>query len=250
MRFRAFPTRDEKFWNAPDRPPSGQRSGSVVFATATWSRYSSMPSGDLFHVKQRLPEALEQYAALVRRYHQTLDLMSARALEDLEGQIEDGLEYARVISDLSPPASPVLDLGSGVGLPGIPIAASLPSYSVALVERRRRRAAFLRIALSQLSLDNAELFSEDVRSLSAPCVGVVVSQAVGSLADVYSLTRRLHGERVLLVSRKSRTWREELLGLEAEAEAAVDEVEERELPARGRLVAVSIAGGSACPQSG
>lgn len=212
--------------------------------------YSSMPSAALFHVKQSAAESLQQYAALVRRYDRTLDLMSARALEDIEAQIEDGLEYARMISDLSPAPLPVLDLGSGVGLPGIPIAVSLPSYPVALVERRRRRAAFLRIALSQLAIENAELFNDDVRSLSGPCAGVVVSQAVGSLADVYSLTRMLHGKRVLLVSRKSGAWREELRGLEAEASASVDEVEERELPARGRLVAVSIAGGSACPPSG
>jgi 16S rRNA (guanine527-N7)-methyltransferase len=47
------------------------------------------------------------------------------------------------------------DLGSGGGLPGIPVAIACPWLTVTLVETRRRRAAFLELAVERLGLPNA-----------------------------------------------------------------------------------------------
>jgi 16S rRNA (guanine527-N7)-methyltransferase len=51
---------------------------------------------------------------------------------------------------------PIADAGSGAGLPGIPLAISLPACRVTLIERMGRRAGFLRNTLAVLGLANAE----------------------------------------------------------------------------------------------
>ena len=56
----------------------------------------------------------------------------------------------------------VIDLGSGAGLPGIPLAVTTPESLFTLVESRRRRASFLRAVIRELSLDNAEVVNQRV----------------------------------------------------------------------------------------
>jgi 16S rRNA (guanine527-N7)-methyltransferase len=60
-----------------------------------------------------------------------------------------------------------VDLGSGGGLPGLPIAICATSTMVALVESRRRRCTFLMEAIRQLGLENCEVIEEDARRLVA-----------------------------------------------------------------------------------
>lgn len=51
----------------------------------------------------------------------------------------------------------LFDLGSGAGLPGIPLAVLLPRLRVLLIESQRRRVAFLELALERLGLENARV---------------------------------------------------------------------------------------------
>jgi 16S rRNA (guanine527-N7)-methyltransferase len=193
---------------------------------------------------------LDRYAALIESYRDTLDLMSATALGSLDEYLAEAVRYGELLGSLSPAPSSILDLGSGVGLPGVPIAMVLPEAQVTLAERRRRRAAFLRIAVSRLGLENANVFGEDVRSLREQCFDAVVAQAVGRLLEVYELTRHLHGENVWIVSRKGQEWREELEELEASLGSAAMKAREEPLSRHGRLVAVLLPGGHVCRQSG
>ena len=52
---------------------------------------------------------------------------------------------------------PVVDMGSGGGFPGIPLAIAMPSTSFTLVEPRRKRVSFLRTAVSRLGLRNVKI---------------------------------------------------------------------------------------------
>lgn len=199
-------------------------------------------------MKQPSAEGLVKFKGLIERYHSTLDLTSIRALGSVDRLIEDAQRYARLLASLSPVPRVILDLGSGVGLPGIPVAIALPGCRLILVERRRRRSTFLRIVASQLSLDNVEIVAGDVRDISGLQVGAVTAQAVGSLTQVYALTRHLHGEQLWLVSRKGQEWRAELDDLEAEHGSAVAEVRTEELEPHGTLIAALVPGGLVCPR--
>ena len=57
-----------------------------------------------------------------------------------------------VVADLIPPAARVLDIGSGAGLPGIPLALARPDLRIVLVEPLARRVEWLRAVLADLEL--------------------------------------------------------------------------------------------------
>lgn len=61
----------------------------------------------------------------------------------------------------------VVDLGSGAGLPGIPIAVADPQRHLVLVESKRRRCSFLLEAVRELGLGNCTVLEEDARVLAA-----------------------------------------------------------------------------------
>lgn len=97
-------------------------------------------------------ERLAAYAELVRRWAPRLDLVSPRDLERFEERhIADCLRAADLVRGL--PRGWCADVGSGAGLPGIPLAIAVPTHRWRLVEPRRRRAAFLEEVVRTLDLN-------------------------------------------------------------------------------------------------
>ena len=192
------------------------------------------------------------FAELLERYHGTLDLLSTEGLRDIQRLIDESVAYAEVIEELAGPTPSIVDVGSGAGLPGVIVAASLPKAQVLLVERRRRRGAFLELAASRLGLDNVSVIKRDVRNVRDICADVVTAQAVAGLADVVRLTRHLHADPCFLVSRRGPDWMGELSGLRTllNGDAAFTVPIERRLDHRGSLVALRLTGGPACRSSG
>ncbi|HLR45594.1 MAG TPA: RsmG family class I SAM-dependent methyltransferase [Deinococcales bacterium] len=167
---------------------------------------------------QQPTDLLAAYSALVRQYHATLDLVSPAALADWESLLADALLYDEIISELAPDGGDVLDLGSGVGLPGLPLAIRRPDSAVLLVERRRRRSAFLQLASGQLGLDNVTVVTSDVREVTGGQFPVITAQAVSTFASVHALSRHLQAPEVILLSSKGAGWEAEAEELTASAE--------------------------------
>ena len=82
------------------------------------------------------------------------------------------------------------DLGSGGGLPGIPVAIARPELRVGLVERRANRASFLRTVLRELSLGNAYVVAGAIEALDAP-VDVCFARALAPLDRSWALASPL-----------------------------------------------------------
>jgi 16S rRNA (guanine527-N7)-methyltransferase len=85
---------------------------------------------------------------------------------------EAGRRHIQEALDLVPlrnwsPGERVLDLGSGGGLPGIPLAIALPAVSMTLMERDRAKAAFLLSCLGQLGLGSVRVAIGDAGELAA-----------------------------------------------------------------------------------
>jgi 16S rRNA (guanine527-N7)-methyltransferase len=88
-----------------------------------------------------------------------------------------------VIAELLAPGAMVTDVGSGAGLPGIPLALARPDLRIELLEPLLRRVVFLREAVSTLGLDHVQVVrgrAEDVRS--ADGVDFVTARAVAPLS--------------------------------------------------------------------
>lgn len=189
------------------------------------------------------------YRRLLTRYGATLDLMSSQGLRDLERRRADALAYAKAVDRWAAPGA-IMDVGSGGGLPGVVLAEGLPRRPVIWVERRRRRAAFLRLLAAECGLANVRVVDRDVRSVQADALpgglAAVTAQAVAGFTALYGLTRHVHGAEVLLVARRGERWREEVEALAETVAAKVEVVAAEALGRGGTLVVVSVPGGRPC----
>ena len=69
------------------------------------------------------------------------------------------------------PTRSILDLGSGGGFPGIPLAAGIPSAKVTLVESVGKKAAFLQTVVRALALEERVVVANTRAEFSRPAVG-------------------------------------------------------------------------------
>ena len=159
---------------------------------------NDLPPALLAGLPPGLDERLQAYAELLRDYSRTLGLVSDAFLNRLDDHLLDALAYLGPM-DHEPNLTTVLDLGSGAGLPGIPLAMARPDWTFTLVEARARRAAFLETVSARLKLRNVKIVRNDVRQVKVPAQ-VIVAQSIGALERVRTLTAQLKPR--LLVARK------------------------------------------------
>lgn len=133
---------------------------------------------------EALPLA-ERYATLLAEVGVHWGLLGPREVPRLW---ERHLLNCAVVSELVGHDAPVIDVGSGAGLPGLPLALAQPSLSVILVEPLLRRWRFLAAAVDSLGLTGRVTVrrsrAEELRGeLSAP---LVVARAVAPLGKLAS----------------------------------------------------------------
>lgn len=161
-------------------------------------------------------EQLLKYIALLAKWNRTYNLTAVRKQEEMVGH--HLLDSLAILPHLPMPAdAPALaDVGSGAGLPGIPIALARPAWQVTLVEASGKRAAFLRQASIELSLSNVtveETRVEQLRPLRR--FSVVVSRAFSGLAQFIAACRHLVAPDGVLAAMKGRDPSGELSALPA-----------------------------------
>lgn len=137
-------------------------------------------------------EQLVALAALISRWGTRINLSGHRGVgEILERLIVDALALGSAIQDLigSMPAR-MVDLGSGAGIPGLPLAIAHPGTSVELVEARERRHHFQRAACRELAILNAVPRLGRIEQLEPSVAPLVVAQAVAPIREVTALAAR------------------------------------------------------------
>ena len=101
------------------------------------------------------------------------------------------LDSLRCAAVLGPDSKTAADLGSGGGLPGIPLAIAAPQVAVSLIERRRSRAAFLELAVDELGLSNATVFAGGTEHFEGPAVDACTARAFASAEESWKIARPL-----------------------------------------------------------
>ncbi len=102
----------------------------------------------------------------------------------------DALTLVPLVADL-PAGASVVDVGSGGGVPGIPLAIARPDLRVTLVESTQKKAAFLAAVSSALGLANVAVLAERAEHLLRTQRGrfdVATARAVGRLAELAPIT--------------------------------------------------------------
>ena len=95
-----------------------------------------------------LEAGLAAFAAELVRWGSRMNLVGSTEADALERHFADSLAAAEAL----PGAARVVDLGSGAGFPGVPIALARRDLRLTLVEIREKRLAFLRHAIRELGL--------------------------------------------------------------------------------------------------
>ncbi len=152
------------------------------------------------------------YLALITKWNRVYNLTAVREPEKmLAHHVLDSLAVASHVSGQS-----LLDVGSGAGLPGIPLALARPRTAVTLLEANHKKSAFLKQAAIELALDNVEVVTARVETWATPRrYDVVISRAFSDLAEFISLAAGRCAERGVLAAMKGVHPYEELTQLPA-----------------------------------
>ncbi len=89
-----------------------------------------------------------------------------------------------------PAVSECVDIGSGAGLPGIPLAIALPATRFRLLDRSGRRCDLMRRAVAILDLDNCQIEQCDVADIKGP-VEAIISRAALPVEELMIHVKRL-----------------------------------------------------------
>jgi 16S rRNA (guanine527-N7)-methyltransferase len=133
-------------------------------------------------------QRLLDYVTLIEKWNRVYNLTAIREPEKMVSHhLLDSLAVAPHLH-----AKRLLDVGSGAGLPGIPLALAKPDMHVTLLDSNHKKAAFLNQAVMELKLKNAEMRSERVESWQTPNrFDVIISRAFSDMGEFVSVTRRL-----------------------------------------------------------
>ncbi|MBL0011725.1 MAG: 16S rRNA (guanine(527)-N(7))-methyltransferase RsmG [Nitrosomonas sp.] len=138
-----------------------------------------------------LPGLIERYLLLIEKWNKIHNLTAIRNLQDMLYQhVMDSLA---VLPHINGPK--IIDVGSGAGLPGIPIALARPDWQVLLVESNQKKASFLQQVKIELALQNVEVMGQRVEDICLDKkVDTIVTRAFSELGEFVDLTRQLAAE--------------------------------------------------------
>lgn len=128
------------------------------------------------------------YAAFLEKWNRTYSLTALRdpALA-VSHHLLDSLAILPYVD-----AASLLDVGSGGGQPGIPLAIARPELAVTLVDSNSKKTAFLQQAAIELGLKNVQVVTARVETFApAAPFAAITSRAFAELADFVALTRHL-----------------------------------------------------------
>jgi 16S rRNA (guanine527-N7)-methyltransferase len=113
-------------------------------------------------------------------------------------------------------AAPLLDLGSGAGLPGIPLKICFPEASLSLLESQQKRCLFLKEAISRLELEDCEVLNGRAEDLAhernyREKFGCVTSRALAQMSTLAELALPFVAQDGHLVALKGSAAEEEIV---------------------------------------
>lgn len=180
---------------------------------------------------------LRMYGELLFQHNKGANLIGPLELPQI---YEELLLDALLPAAIAPPEGPVVDVGSGAGLPGIPLALAFAGVPFHLVEPRQKRTTFLSIATRRLQLgpERVQIHRCRIEELESPApgeVGTLTAKAFAPPIELVALAERLVRPGGLLYLHLSElTWTDEVR--EAASEAGFSTLGERQHPTlMGRL---------------
>lgn len=153
---------------------------------------------------------LVAFVELLARWNQAFNLTAVRdPLAMVPRHLLDSLAVLPWIS-----TGPVLDLGTGAGLPGIPLAIARPDLAFTLLDGNGKKTRFVRQAVATLGLGNCTVVQGRAETYRPPAkFATIVVRAVAPLADLLAVAAPLAAPGACLLALKGRLPTAELAAL-------------------------------------
>jgi 16S rRNA (guanine527-N7)-methyltransferase len=152
------------------------------------------------------------YLEELQRWAKIVDLVSQ---SDLETIIRKHVLDSLAVLSVLPVQGRLLDLGSGAGLPGLPIAVTKPTLEVSLLEQRRKRVNFLKEVIRKANLTNAKAYEGRVEEFANregwnSAFDIVITRATWNIQEFLNLARPFVVKNGMVVAMIGATTAEEL----------------------------------------
>ena len=147
-------------------------------------------------------ESLLAFIKLIEKWNKAYNLTAVRKPEDMARlHILDSMAVMPFIQ-----GNRVADIGTGAGLPGIPLAIFLPDIEFTLVDSNSKKTRFVQQAILELKLKNVKVIHSRVEKLQTDTLfSTVIMRAFASLEDIMRLSRHLIDKEGILLAMKGQT---------------------------------------------
>ena len=155
-------------------------------------------------------QQLLDYVGLLTKWNKAYNLTAVR--EPAEMVVRHLLDSLSVLPHVQ--ATEIIDVGTGPGIPGIPLAIALPSLKVTLLDSNGKKTRFARQAALELGLVNVEVVqarAEQYRNASPQ----VISRAFASLPDMLDVAGHLLAPGGRMLAMKAALTDVEMAGVQA-----------------------------------
>ena len=136
-----------------------------------------------------LATPLLAYLSLLLRWNRTYNLTAIRDPgEMVRKHLLDSLAMHASVAPLAARGGRLADLGTGAGLPGIPLAIAFPGLQVALVESNGKKARFMREVARSLGIANARVVESRIEAFAEPgAFDAITARALATLPLIIEL---------------------------------------------------------------
>lgn len=166
-----------------------------------------------FSINEVTSKKLVEYVLLLHKWNQIHNLTSIRdPLQMLSKHIIDSLAISPYLQGPN-----ILDVGTGAGLPGLPLALTHPQYRFALLDSNGKKTRFLTHVIQTLMIANIDIIPLRVEKYHPEiCFNSIVTRAFSQLNEFLDKTKHLCCENGIFLAMKGQYPTEEIEMLDAD----------------------------------
>ncbi|KJV05225.1 16S rRNA (guanine(527)-N(7))-methyltransferase RsmG [Methylocucumis oryzae] len=159
-------------------------------------------------------ERLIDFIKLIAKWNKTYNLTAVRELDAMISlHLLDSLAIMPHLHGKT-----ILDVGTGAGLPGIPLAICCPERQFCLLDSNAKKTRFVQQAVLELKLNNVTVIQQRVEQYhSASGFDTIVTRAFAELSEIIKLTQHLLAPKGIMLAMKSQHLDQENLDTLAQA---------------------------------